>query len=242
MDPHHPPHHATHTNFMNPCHTRQNFDPHHPRLLFDPCQIFMDPLYPRQNFTDPCYPRHPHQSLTHATHEPTSPTHPSYPLHPRYLADSYCNGSADLQYRVKKKVLRAVIDVLTILKRDAKWTQTSMRFHFGWKSQFDVQSALYLCSHELRWNETQNGMDFVSVILTGKRFSREQNLPEIKWISEDTLDVAFNAQLRLKLIAGLIGLFWNAAEMKLHVNRTCFYAGLKSHISIPTFHMQGPEN
>ena len=120
MDPHHPPHHATHTNFMNPCHTRQNFDPHHPRLLFDPCQIFMDPLYPRQNFTDPCYPRHPHQSLTHATHEPTSPTHPSYPRHPRYLADSYCNGSADLQYRVKKKVLHAVIDVLTILKRDAK--------------------------------------------------------------------------------------------------------------------------
>ena len=103
MGPHYPRHHATHTNFMNPCHTRQNFDPHHPRLLFDPCQIFMDTRYTRQNFTDPCYPRHPHQSLTHATHEPTSPTHPSYPRHPRYLADSYCNGTADLQYRGKKR-------------------------------------------------------------------------------------------------------------------------------------------
>ena len=40
-----------------------------------------------------------------------------------------------------------------------------MRFHFGWKSHFSVQSALYLCSHELRRNETQNGMDLVSVIL-----------------------------------------------------------------------------
>ena len=26
--------------------------------------------------------------------------------------------------------------------------------------------------------------------------------------------------------------FWNAGKMKLHVNRTCFYAGLKSHTGI----------
>ena len=49
-----------------------------------------------------------------------------------------------------------------------------------------VQSALYLCSHELRRNETQNGMDFISVILiemkfqTGMRFSCEHNLLEMK--------------------------------------------------------------
>ena len=66
---------------------------------------------------------------------------------------------------------------------ETKWTQTGMRFHFGWKSHFGVQSAPYLCSHELRQNEIQNGMDFISVILnkvkfrTGMRFSCEQNLP-----------------------------------------------------------------
>ena len=61
-----------------------------------------------------------------------------------------------------------------------------MKFHFGWKSHFGVQSALYLRSHEPRRNETQNGMNFISVILTemkfqnGMRFSCEHNLPEMK--------------------------------------------------------------
>ena len=47
-------------------------------------------------------------------------------------------------------------------------------------------SALYLCSHELRQNETQIGMNFISIILieikfqTGIRFSYEQNLLKAK--------------------------------------------------------------
>ena len=94
-------------------------------------------------------------------------------------------------------------------KWEAKWTQTGMRFHFGWKSHFGVQSALYLCSHELRQNETQNGMDFISVILTemkfqtGMRFSCELNLPETKWKSAGSLDAVFNAHVRLKLNVGM---------------------------------------
>ena len=32
-----------------------------------------------------------------------------------------------------------------------------------------------------------------------------------------------------------IGSFWNAAEMKLHVNRTCFHAGLKSQTGMSSF-------
>ena len=108
----------------------------------------------------------------------------------------------------------------------AKWTQTGMRFHFGWKSHFGVQSALYLCSHELRRNETQNGMDFISVILTemkfqtGMRFSCEHNLPETKWISADSLDVAFNAHVRLKLIAGMGFISVVLTEMKFHFKRS----------------------
>ena len=69
---------------------------------------------------------------------------------------------------------------------EAKWTQTGMRFHQGWKSHFGVQSALFLHSHELKRNETQNGMDFILVISTemkfqtGMRFSCKHNLPETK--------------------------------------------------------------
>ena len=152
-----------------------------------------------------------------------------------------------------------------------------MRFHFGWKSHFGVKSALYLCSHELRWNETHNGMDFISVILTEMkfqtcmRFSFKQNLRETKWISANSLDIAFNAHVRFKLIwvwisyghfdrneipfrvinkhanttrkempthfHPNIGSFWNAAEMKLHVNRTCFHASLKSQTGMSSFRL-----
>ena len=158
---------------------------------------------------------------------------------------------------------------------EAKWTQTGTRFHFGWKSHFGVQSALYLCSHELRRNETQNGMDFISVILTemkfqtGMRFSCEQNFPETKWISADSLDIAFNAHVCLKLILGMNFISailtemnfisgekifckhypkWNVytcpskyrvdlkcSQMKLHLNRTCFHAGLKSQTCISSY-------
>ena len=34
-----------------------------------------------------------------------------------------------------------------------------------------------------------------------------------------------------------IGSFWNAAEMKLHVNRTCFHAGLKSQTGMSSFRL-----
>ena len=104
----------------------------------------------------------------------------------------------------------------------ANWTQTGMRFHFGWKCHFGVQSALYLCSHELRQNETQNGMDFISFILTemkfqtGMRFSCENDLPEAKWISTHSLDVMFNADVRLKLNAGLDFISVILTEMKFH--------------------------
>ena len=71
------------------------------------------------------------------------------------------------------------------------------RFRFSWKSHFSIQSALYLHSHELRQNENQMGMDFISVILTkmkfqaGMRLSCDQNLLEVKWIGIDSLDIAY---------------------------------------------------
>ena len=55
-------------------------------------------------------------------------------------------------------------------KWEAKWIQPDMKFYFGWKSHFSVHSALYLCSHELRRNETQSSMDFILVILTEMKY------------------------------------------------------------------------
>ena len=87
-----------------------------------------------------------------------------------------------------------------------------MKFHFGWKSHFGVQSANNLCSHELRQNETQTGTDFILVILTemkfqtSMRFSCEQKLLEAKRISVYSLDIAFTADVRLKLIPDVISL------------------------------------
>ena len=64
-----------------------------------------------------------------------------------------------------------------------------------------------LCPNELRRNEIQNGIGFISVILTeikfqtGIRFSCEHGLPETKRISAGLLNIAFNAHVGLKLNA-----------------------------------------
>ena len=97
-----------------------------------------------------------------------------------------------------------------------------MRLHFGWKSHFGVKSALYLCSHKLRRTETQDGMDFISVILTemkfqtGTRFSCEYNLCEAKWINADSLDVPFDAHVPLKPNAAMDFISVILTEMKFH--------------------------
>ena len=65
-------------------------------------------------------------------------------------------------------------------------------------------------------------MDFISVMLTemkfqtGMRFSCENNLPETKWISTDSLDVAFNVRMRLNLNAGVDFTSVTLTEMKFH--------------------------
>ena len=73
------------------------------------------------------------------------------------------------------------------------------------KAHFGVQSALYLHSDKLRQNETQTGMDFISANLTEMKFQTGM----IFWC-EQNLDFAFNVQVHLKLIAGVISLrsFW----------------------------------
>ena len=98
----------------------------------------------------------------------------------------------------------------------------SNRYEISFRLKISLRCSVssLLCSHELRRNETQNGMDFISVILTemkfqtGMRFSCEHNLPETKWISADSLDVAFNAHVRLKRNAGVDFISVILREMK----------------------------
>ena len=106
--------------------------------------------------------------------------------------------------------------MVSILRRSNKWNRIKYLVRTRSKISFGVQSSLYLCSHELRQNETQISLDFISLVLTGikfqtgMRFSCKQNLPEAKQISADSLDIAFNEHVHLKLIAGVISLrsFW----------------------------------
>ena len=84
-----------------------------------------------------------------------------------------------------------------------------------------------MCSLELSRNETQNGMDFISVILTemkfktGMKFSCEHNFPKTKWISADSLlfNVAFNTHVPLKLNTGTDFILAILREMKFHFGR-----------------------
>ena len=112
----------------------------------------------------------------------------------------------------------------------AKWIQTSILvWDFITKISLWFQLALYLCSHELRGNETHNGMvwygmDFILVILTEMKFktsmtfSCEQNLPEVKWIRADSLAIMFNLHVHLKLIiVGMDFILIILTEMKFYI-------------------------
>ena len=72
---------------------------------------------------------------------------------------------------------------------------------------------------------------------TGMRFLCEHNLPTLNEIRADSLDVAFNAHVRLKLNAGMDFISVILTEMKFHVNRTCFHAGLKSQTGVSSFRL-----
>ena len=82
----------------------------------------------------------------------------------------------------------------------------------------------------------------------GMRFSCEKNLPEAKWISVNSLDIAFNEHVRLKLIAVILTemKFAYACPSKYQVVLKCrwnetscqqnfFHTGLKSQSGISSF-------
>ena len=95
----------------------------------------------------------------------------------------------------------------------------------------------------VRWNKTQKRYGFHIGHFDRNEISNwheifiEYNLPHTKWISADSLDVAFNAHVRLKLNAGMDFISVVLTEMKFHVNRTCFHNGLKSQTGMSSFRL-----
>ena len=124
--------------------------------------------------------------------------------------------------------------------------------------------CLVLCSIER--NETQTGMkagmEFISGLLTemkfktGIRFSYVQILLEIKWVSADSLGIAFYSLVRLKLIASVITYrpfwqkwsfissdkisckHWNEMPTHIHQNIGSFWSASekKRHVNRTCFH------
>ena len=70
------------------------------------------------------------------------------------------------------------------------------------------------------------GMDFIPAILTEMKF-------HFGWILK--YHVNTNRNEMPTHVHQNIGSFWNAVEMKLHVNRTCFHAGLKTQTGMGSF-------
>ena len=61
-------------------------------------------------------------------------------------------------------------------------------FIWVWKSHFGAQSALYLCSYELRRNEARTGMDFTSVIFGQNELSNWHEILMSKKITRSEMN------------------------------------------------------
>ena len=77
---------------------------------------------------------------------------------PNLLTNSIWSYTITTQWMnwINEKILRrSLLQTLSAFTWEMKWTQTGMRFNFGWKSHFGIESAIYLCLDELRRNENQ---------------------------------------------------------------------------------------
>ena len=79
------------------------------------------------------------------------------------------------------------------------------------------------CPPILNWVKVNAGMDFILVIFTEMKFNFG-----LKNTTRNEMPTHVHQNIRS---------FWNAAEMKLHVNRTCFHAGLKCQTGMSSFRL-----
>ena len=139
-----------------------------------------------------------------------------------------------------------------------KWTQIGIRFHFHMRGEMNsnrykisfrlkillrssFSSLLVFTWIEAKWNSKR--YEFHIILLDRNEISNrleilcEHNLPQTKWISADSLDVAFNTHVRLKLNAGMDFISVTLTEIEFHVYRTSFHTGLKYETDMSSFRL-----
>ena len=88
-----------------------------------------------------------------------------------------------------------------------------------------VSSLLVFTWIEVKWNSKRYGFHI-------GHFDRNEISFRVKTTWNETPTRVYQT----------IGSFWNATEMKLHVNRTCFHAGLKSQTGMSLFRLSCERN
>ena len=86
---------------------------------------------------------------------------------------------------------------------ELKWTQTGMRFYYGWKSH-SVFSQLFTFVH-MKWGKMKLKPVWMSYWSFWPKWNfrpawnfHANNLPKAKWISSVMLDITFNTHVHLK--------------------------------------------
>ena len=120
------------------------------------------------------------------------------------------------------------MDFISVILAYMKF-QTSMRF----SSEHNLPETKWISADSLDFAfnthvrlKLNAGMDFIPAILTEMKF-------HFGWILK--YHVNTNRNEMPTHVHQNIGSFWNAVEMKLHVNRTCFHAGLKTQTGMGSF-------
>ena len=150
----------------------------------------------------------------------------------------------EISFWLKISLWCSVSSLLGFILIKAKWNSNRCGFHIGNFGRNDISNRYEI----FMW------IKIYPNLLT----------PRIELFHlHNSLNISFNAHARLKVIAVIwtekksfrvinyhvnttqnempkhfhqnIRSFWSKSEMKRHVNRTCFYVGLKSHTSLISF-------
>ena len=141
----------------------------------------------------------------------------------------------EILFRLKTSLRCSVSSLHVFTWTEAKWNSKRYWFHIGHFDRHEISNWHEILEEKIYYPKRNEyaetcwilrlmrmriaGVDLISVILTEMKFN-------LGWWNEMPTHVHQD-----------IGSFWNAAEMKRHVNRTCFYAGLRSQTGLSSFRL-----
>ena len=142
----------------------------------------------------------------------------------------------EISFRLK--IFNLVFSQLfTCVHMNAVWNSNRYGFHIG---HFDRNEILN--RHEIfMWTKfTRSEMNKLSLVgycvrmRVWNSFKTHRNKISFRVIKYHVNTTRNETPTHVRLY---IGSFWNAAEMKSHVKRTCFHAGLKSQTGMSSFRL-----